>query len=119
MRRLALGGELGGPKQLAWGCSGALIFLWATYIASSIWRNASKDAEAMIWPLGALALISVLGGVIFEVSGKFRYDPEATKAGSRGTVACREDAAEAKKGLKARGQAVWRLLSSLSSSWEA
>lgn len=89
VRRLALGGELGGPKKLAYASSATLIFLWLSYTGSSIWRNSSKDAEVMIYPLAAIAVLAVIGGLVFELSGKGRFDPEAAK----------EDA-EARKGLK-------------------
>lgn len=89
VRRLALGSELGGPKKLAYASSATLIFLWLSYTGSSIWRNSSKDAEVMIYPLAAIAVLAVIGGLVFELSGKGRFDPEAAK----------EDA-EARKGLK-------------------
>eukprot|EP00439_Symbiodinium_sp_Y106_P010271 s5462_g1.t1 len=72
VRRLALGGELGGPKRAAWGSSITLFTLWAVYIASSIWRNSSEDAEVMVIPCAVLAVLAVIGGVAFELSGKFR-----------------------------------------------
>ncbi|CAE7212634.1 Slc8a2 [Symbiodinium natans] len=80
VRRLALGGELGGPKRPAWACSITLVVLWSIYIASSIWRNASTDAEVMIYPLAVLAVLAVIGGLAFELSGKGRYDPSAEEA---------------------------------------
>eukprot|EP00434_Breviolum_minutum_P046133 symbB.v1.2.041560.t1/scaffold8354.1/size6691/2 len=43
----------------------------------------------MVYPLAAIAVIAVIGGLVFEISGKFRYDAEAAQ----------EDA-EARKGLK-------------------
>lgn len=86
---MALGSELGGPKKLAYASSATLIFLWLSYTGSSIWRNSSKDAEVMIYPLAAIAVLAVIGGLVFELSGKGRFDPEAAK----------EDA-EARKGLK-------------------
>lgn len=89
VRRLALGGELGGPKKVAYGSSSMLIFLWFCYTGSSIWRNSSTDAEVMVFPLAAIAVIAVIGGLVFEISGKFRYD----------AAAAQEDA-EARKGLK-------------------
>jgi len=89
VRRLALGGELGGPKKLAYASSATLIFLWISYTGSSIWRNSSKDAEVMIYPLAAIAVLIAIGGLVFELSGRGRFDPEAAK-----------DDAEARKGLK-------------------
>ncbi|CAE7905699.1 SLC8A2, partial [Symbiodinium necroappetens] len=57
------------------GSSITLFTLWAVYIASSIWRNSSEDAEVMVIPCALLAVLAVIGGVAFELSGKFRYDP--------------------------------------------
>ncbi|CAJ1409267.1 unnamed protein product [Effrenium voratum] len=78
VRRLAFGGELGGPQTPARASSALLVFLWVAYIVSSIWRNTDEKAEVIIFPMAVLAALVVVGGVAFELSGKGRYNPKET-----------------------------------------
>eukprot|EP00929_Paragymnodinium_shiwhaense_P080598 TRINITY_DN42037_c0_g1_i1.p1 TRINITY_DN42037_c0_g1~~TRINITY_DN42037_c0_g1_i1.p1 ORF type:complete len:842 (-),score=195.03 TRINITY_DN42037_c0_g1_i1:159-2684(-) len=67
VRRLLLGGELGGPKGAKLASAALLVGLWGSYVAASIWRAGSEDAEVLLGPFIFLAFAAVAGCIVVDI----------------------------------------------------
>lgn len=64
LRRIIVGGELGGQREIKVGSSVTLVFCWVLYVSLSIWRLNSEDAQLALIPMVCLAAIVLVTGII-------------------------------------------------------
>jgi len=68
MKRIMVGGELGGPKNHNVPIAAFIIGLWVLYIILSIINAASPDAGEVFRIIAIISgIISFIGGIVFEV----------------------------------------------------